>query len=82
MISRSWTSISSTGEVRRFRGRVEVVYAFLGVAFLVAAAFFGAAFFVAAAFLGAAVAGCLVFDTRPDLVLLKTVDFSSPTAGA
>jgi hypothetical protein len=54
---------------------------FLGVvAFFVAAVFFAAgAFFVA---LGAAAAGALVLVTRPDLVLPRTRETSSSTAGA
>ena len=60
--------------------------AFLGVAFFfgVVAFFAAAVFFAAGAFFAAlvAAAGALVLVTRPDLVLPRTRDTSSSTAGA
>lgn len=56
--------------------------AFFGVAFFVAVAFFAAVFFGAAFFVAFGAAGALVLVTRPDLVLPRTRETSSSTAGA
>jgi len=89
---RRWTRTKKRLQEKRDAHALAFGVAFLGVAFFLgvvaffagAAAFFaaGSLVLVALAALGEVAAGALVLVTRPDLVLPRTRDTSSSTAGA